>query len=128
MGYLKEQVSYIRGLVDGLDLDETKESRVINAMISLLDDMTDSIQGCESSIDDLNENMESLNDDLSDVEDCVYECEDDDDIDEDFTELECPHCGESVYFDPELVESEADLTCPNCGKTIVVPGTTCEDE
>ena len=37
---LTEKISYIRGLCDGLELDESKpEVKVLNAIVDLLDDM-----------------------------------------------------------------------------------------
>ena len=47
------------------------------------------------------------------------EDEDEDYFDEDdFVEVECPHCGETVYFDQEMLEGD-DLICPNCNETIL---------
>ena len=40
MKYLREKVSYLKGLADGLPLDEnTNEGKVLRAIIEVLDDM-----------------------------------------------------------------------------------------
>ena len=46
-------------------------------------------------------------------------------LDEDgFIEVVCPHCGETVYFDEEMIDSDDGLICPNCNETIEfeIPG------
>lgn len=135
MGYLKEQVSYIHGLADGLGLnEESKEGKVIKAILTLLDDMADSIEDNEACIDELSESLESVSEDLEDLEEEVYESDeiDDDDIivdyldeedgESDFVEVVCPKCGDTIYFDPQLVESRDDLYCPSCNDRIPTEG------
>ena len=47
-----EKVAYIKGLVDGLDLDAKKdEVKVIRAIIELLDDMAMSVSDLEEGLD-----------------------------------------------------------------------------
>ena len=137
---ISEKVAYIKGLADGLALsDDTKEGKVLKAMIDVLADIA-------SEIDDLNENqldigdeLDALSEDLGDVEDIIFGdlddddeyaddccdddccCDDDDDDDDDDEELEfeatCPECGADIAL------SEADLNkgsakCPSCGELL----------
>ena len=138
---ISEKVAYIKGLADGLALsDETKEGKVLKAVIDVLGDIA-------SEIDDLNENqldigdeLDALSEDLGDVEDIIFGdlddddeccdddcccCDDDDDDDDededDDDELEfeatCPECGADIAL------SEADLNkgsakCPSCGELL----------
>ena len=142
---ISEKVAYIKGLADGLALsDETKEGKVLKAVIDVLSDIA-------SEIDDLNENqldigdeLDALSEDLGDVEDILFGdldedddycdddcccCDDDEDEDEDeddeddedYEELEfeatCPECGADIAL------SEADLNkgsakCPSCGELL----------
>ena len=45
---LTEKISYIRGLCDGLELDESKpEVKVLNAIVDLLDDMAFEVSDME---------------------------------------------------------------------------------
>ena len=43
---------------------------------------------------------------------------------DDFIEVVCPHCGETVYFDEDMIDSDDGLICPNCNETIEfeIPG------
>ena len=47
------------------------------------------------------------------------EDEDGDDEDDDFVELQCPECGETIYFDEDMLESGEELLCPNCNALLV---------
>lgn len=146
---LTEKAAYLKGLVDGLEVDKTtKEGKILAALLDLVDEMaaevTDirsDIEDIDSDLDYLNDYVEELDDDLETVEDFLDECcdddaEDDDDeyeeedfedcdgdcancngegcADEDYFEIVCPSCGETVCFDQEL--DPEDLTCPACGE------------
>ena len=128
---ISEKAAYISGLFDGYELDKTsKEGRIISELLTLVSDMADKINALEADNRDLHEYVEELDHDLGEVEEEVYFGEDDyddyDDLndddedyegeDEDFYEIECPSCGDLVYFD-ESIEVE-DLVCPACGERI----------
>ena len=141
---LTEKAAYIKGLADGLELDkETKEGKIIAALLDLTQEMANEIASIEQDIEEidedlnyLNEYVEELDDDLQDVEDYLdEECEDDEDWDDeeweecdgdctacdgcdcgddDYFEIVCPSCGETVCFDSEL--DPENLLCPACGE------------
>ena len=123
---LTEKAAYIKGLADGLELDkETKEGKIIAALLDLVDEMSNEIAGIQQDIDEidedlnyLNEYVEELDDDLQDVEDYLdeeCECDDEDwEEDDDYCEIVCPSCGETVCFDSEL--DPENLLCPACGE------------
>jgi len=119
---LTEQAAYLKGLCEGLDLDTGKpEGKLISKMLELISDMAESITDLEDECEELRAYCEELDEDLGDVETDIYECDEDEDDewDEDgeedpYYEIECPHCGESVFFDDSLDPS--DLVCPACGE------------
>ena len=64
---LKEKVAYLKGLSDGLKLDEKKdEVKVINAMMDLLSDMAEQITDTNDKVDGLAYTVESIDDELAD--------------------------------------------------------------
>ena len=130
-----EKCAYIKGLADGLNLDETKaEGKVLKAIIDLLSDVCETIADLDDEVCTLGDYIEEVDHDLGEVEeyvlddecDCDCDCDDecdcccDDECDccdedgEDFMEAMCPHCGETICFDNELDPN--DLICPACGK------------
>ena len=117
---------------------------LVDDMAKALDDVQNDIEEIDEDLDYLNEYIEEIDEDLSDVEDFLDEeccCEDDEDYDdldefdeeeyeecdgdcascdgcdcgdEDYFEIVCPSCGETVCFDSEL--DPENLLCPACGE------------
>ena len=121
-----EKVAYIRGLAEGLELDESKkEVKVINAIIDLLDDMALSISDMEDNVNDMADQLDAVDEDLGSLEDDFYEeddTDDDDDEDEDddgdcYYEVTCPNCHETICLSEEIIE-DGQMECPNCGETL----------
>ena len=116
---ISEKVAYLKGLAEGLDLDveKSKEGKLISVMIGILEDVAMSIEDLEENALALGEEIDVLSDDLADVEDVVFEDEDDEDEDEDdeedFFEVECPNCEEPLIIDDEAL-AEGMIQCPNC--------------
>ena len=110
-----EKVAYIKGLAEGLALDDsTKEGKVLAAIIDVLGDITNEICEIEDGCDELMEQLDAVDEDLSNVEDVVYGdddcdcCDDDCDCcdDEDLYEIECPACHDTVYLDEDMLEED----------------------
>lgn len=118
---ISEKVAYIKGLAEGLSLDETtKEGKILAAVIEVLDDMAAEIDDIEETVADMGEQVDAVDEDLSNLEDVIYDdCEDDEcdcdccDDDEVY-EVECPNCHDLIYVDEEMLEEEG-IDCPNCG-------------
>ena len=90
-----EKAAYLRGLAEGLSLDADKpETKIINAVIDLLDDLALTVSDLEDSVEILNEQVDAVDEDLDELESYVYEDEDYDEDDDDLYEVICPECGE----------------------------------
>ena len=119
-----EKIAYIKGLAEGLGLDEeTKEGKILAAIIDLLGDITEEICDIENGCDELMEQIDAVDEDLSSLEEIIYEddedcdcdCDDCDcDCDDEVYEIECPACNDVIYLDADMLEEEG-MTCPNCG-------------
>ena len=121
---ISEKVSYLKGLAAGLDLDteNSKEGKVIAAMMDILGDIALELEDIESDQAEMFDEIDAISDDLEDVEDAIYDYEDDEDEDEDDDdegfEAICPKCGDTIYFD-ESVLDEGEVICPSCGEKLV---------
>ena len=119
-----EKIAYIKGLAEGLQLDEaTKEGKILNAIIDLLGDITEEICDIEDGCDELCEQIDAVDEDLASLEAIIYEddedecdcdCDDCCDCDDEVYEIECPACNDVIYLDGEMLEEDG-MTCPNCG-------------
>lgn len=120
---ISEKVSYLKGLAEGLALDteNSKEGKLISVMIGILEEVGLSLEDLEENVDALGEEIDAISDDLSDVEEVVFDEEDDgeDDLDEDFFEVECPECGAAIDIDSDVLEA-GTVECPNCGEKFAV--------
>ena len=140
-----EKTAYIKGLCEGLELDkkDSAEAKVIKALLDLCQDMAEEIDALGSDVEDLIDYCEELDEDLGDVEEILLEdeeeydedeedewddeCDGDCDCcelcgdcelcdDEDYFEIVCPSCGETVCFDDSINAEE--LLCPACGSAL----------
>ena len=150
---ISEKAAYLKGLMDGLNLDTDKaEGKMIAAMVELLGDMTKRITDIEETTIAISDELDEIEEDLDAIEDYIldevedededYEDEDDEDWegwneddeegfdfgDEDsiIYEVECA-CGERINFDEETLE-QGSMTCPNCGELLEFTMDDDEDE
>ena len=71
---LTEKLAYIKGLAEGLGVDETtKEGKVLLALVDLLDDVTTAVSELESDMDQAYEELDAIDEDLTDIEDFLWE-------------------------------------------------------
>lgn len=132
-----EKIAYIKGLAEGLSLDEsTKEGKILAAIIDLLGDITEEICDIEDGCDELMEQIDAVDEDLASLEDFIYEddecgcgCDDCDcDCEDDEVyEIECPACNDTIYLDADMLAEEG-MVCPNCGTELEFDFDGCDCE
>ncbi len=118
---INENAAYLKGLFDGSDLNrESKEVKILGEALDLISKMATKISELEADNAELREYIEEIDEDLGAVEEELYLTDEDEDQEEEddseYYELECPSCGEIVYFDDSL-ETDS-LVCPACGEKI----------
>ena len=139
---ISEKSAYLKGLMDGLNLDTDKaEGKLISAIVDLLGDVTKKLSDVEETtiaisdeLDEIEEDLDAIEDFIMDEEDEDYEDDYEDDFDdeeddeydeegfdfgdEDTTiyEVKCS-CGNVINFDEETLE-EGSIICDNCGETL----------
>ena len=133
---LKEKAAYLKGLVEGLGIDEsTKEGKVIKAMSELLCEMAQAVDGIDEDVTQAYDQINDLSEELEDLEADLYEDDDadeeedaesaddtEDENDEDdnadvasepYYEVACPACGETVYVSEDDLDA-GEAICPSC--------------
>ena len=142
---ISEKAAYLKGLMDGLNLDTDKaEGKMIAAIVDLLGDVTRRLTDVEETTIAISDELDEIEEDLDAIEDYIldeeededYEDEEDEDEEEgwdgwneddeegfDFGdedsiiyEVECA-CGERINFDEETLEA-GSMICPNCGELL----------
>ncbi len=148
---ISEKAAYLKGLMDGLNLDTEKaEGKMISAIVDLLGDVTKRLADVEETTIAISDELDEIEEDLDAIEDYIldededddWDDEDDEDDDEDedwddegfdfgdedsiIYEVECA-CGERIQFDEETLE-KGSMICPNCGETLEFSLEDDEDE
>ena len=125
MSNLSDKVSYLRGLSEGMQLEESSnEGKLLKQIIGVLSEMTEKIDALEEAYDELSDYVESIDDDLEALEVRADEDEDfgDDDDgeftffddDDDCDECDCEDCEECIA-DDEFGGMYAGCLCSECG-------------
>ena len=124
---LTERIAYIRGLAEGLKLDENRdEVKVIKAMIDLLEDMAYDVVEMEEVVDEVCNQVDEIDEDLAEVEEDIYgdggyvsydKDTDEFSDDEAYYEVTCPACDKTPIVDEDAL-IEGGLDCPYCGAEI----------
>ena len=113
-----EKVAYLKGLMEGLSVDETsKEGKILKAVVDVLDDLAMSVEDLEDYTAELTEPVDAVDEDLDSLENDFYgECDCcDDDEDEEYYDITCPSCGDEFSVDEDTL-LEGGIECPNCGE------------
>ena len=140
---ISEKAAYLKGLMDGLNLDTEKaEGKLISAIVELMGDVTKKLSDVEDTtiaisdeLDEIEEDLDAIEDYILDEEDEDYEDDYEDDFDdyededeydeegfdfgdEDTTiyEVKCS-CGNIINFDEDTLE-EGSIICDKCGETL----------
>lgn len=120
---IREKAAYVKGLLDGLELNQNdKQTKLLNAVVALLQDMSEYIGNLEQSYDDVCDQVDALNESVSEIAETLEDeglwDDDDEDFDEE-TEYEftCPTCGKTVYIDEDAFDL-GGMSCPNCGEEL----------
>ena len=131
---LKEKCAYIKGLMDGLELDaSTKEGKVLNAMMELLTELTSTVVALDDEMDQVYDELDAIDEDMDELETFVYgeeedeDDEDDEECEEACYELTCPNCGEVTVVDEETLMSE-EISCASCGAAFDIEFGTCDGD
>jgi hypothetical protein len=120
MSFIKERVSYLKGLAEGMQLsDTTNEGKILRAMIEVLDDIALAVDDIEEVQEQLEEQVDSMDEDLAEIERILF---DEDDDDDDFiAEIECPHCHETIELLEDMLDGDAEsFKCPECNNDIAI--------
>ena len=119
MSKVGEKVAYLKGLAEGLGVNgETEQGKLMLAMIDTLEALAKNSEEIDERVEELSEYVEEIDSDVSDLEEALF-LDDEDEEDDDFVELQCPECGETIYFDEDMLESGEELLCPNCNALLV---------
>ena len=115
---ITEQVSYLQGLTEGLNInDGGPQGKIISSMLDVLSEISANIKNLREDVFELSEYLDSIDEDLCELQEIVMEDEDIDHI-----ELECSNCQERLYFDADVLDDDdtIEIICPRCNEVVFV--------
>ena len=143
---INEKAAYLKGLMEGLQLDAEKaEGKMIAAIVDLLGDVTKKLTNVEDTTIAISDELDEIEEDLDAIEDFIMDEDEDDDYDDDdyedddddydydeddfdeegfdfgdedttIYEVKCI-CGNVIAFDEETLEA-GSIICDECGETL----------
>lgn len=134
MKFMREKVSYLKGLAEGLNVDpNTSEGKLFKTIIGVLDDLALVVDDIVESQEEMSEQIDAIDEDLAEVENLIFDEEDECDCDCDcddtcYTRVKCPRCNEEIEFDACLLEDGDTIQCPNCKEEIDIELECCCDD
>lgn len=139
MSSLSDKVSYLRGLAEGMKLDEaSNEGKLLTQIIEVLGDVSEKIDTLDEAFEELTDYVECIDDDLEALE--LRIDEDDDFDDDDFDDFDDDDFDEDDDDDYEfgLIDDEDDddempgmyagCLCSECGGMFSVDVSLGEDQ
>ena len=144
---INEKAAYLKGLMEGLQLDTEKaEGKMIAAIVDLLGDVTKKLTDVEDTTIAISDELDEIEEDLDAIEDYILEVEEDleDEDDEYFDDEDDDYgfddeedyeegfdfgdedsiiyevkcvCGNVINFDEETLE-EGSIVCDECGELL----------
>ena len=127
---ITKRVAYLKGLTEGLGVSEdTKEGKVLNIIIDILEDIAleiedlqEDILALDEDISELGEEVDALVEEVDELEDRIDEDDDEDteffhDDDPLFFEVQCPSCHNEITIDEDVLGLGA-IDCPGCGEKL----------
>lgn len=100
---LYENIAYLRGLAEGISVEEeSKEGKLLVGIIDVLEDLTAEVEDLCYDFDDVEEYLTFLDDDLTDVEEVVF------DFDEDYFDFDDDLDYEEFLEDEDLEDEDEE--------------------
>lgn len=116
---LTEQVSYLQGLTEGLNInDGGPQGKIIVGILEVLGDIVVNLRDVRGHIFEMNEYMDCIDEDLCELQDSMREG-----IDiVDGVEVQCANCGKRMYLDAAMVEGDEsiEIICPRCNEVVFI--------
>ena len=124
MNSLGKRVGYLKGLMEGMTFSDPAQEKLTQAMVELLSELSDRVEGMDDLLEDLNDYVESIDDDLAELEgdrDGGFSILDDDELDDeeylDDLDGDADHLhligGKSDSAEP-AADTLAGAVCPDC--------------
>ena len=115
---MKETKSKIEKIKEDISgIDDNKYKVIFDNLLSIIEDMADSIYEIEYKQDSLEENMKYIDEDIAGLQDELFEevsIEDLNELEDEYVEIKCKCCGKPLFVEKEAMNTKKNIPCPFC--------------
>ncbi|WP_300386043.1 CD1247 N-terminal domain-containing protein [Clostridium sp.] len=114
---MKEIKDKINNLTEKISQIENSNKKILKDIVEILKDITTVVETTNLRQDYLEENMKYIDEDLSDIQEEIFEevsIEDLIEMDDEFIEVKCSNCEQTLFLEKETIENKKIINCPFC--------------
>lgn len=110
---LKEEISSI---------EDNKYKEIFDSILSIVSDISDSIEEIDYKQDSLEENIKYIDEDIIGLQDELFEevsIEELIELEEEYVEVKCKNCNKPLFVEKEAINNKKKIPCPFCNKEAI---------
>ena len=119
---MEELRNEIEDLKNNLSNIKSEEYRnYFSKVTSILEVMNDKIEELVVNQETMEENIRFMDNDLTDIQDELFEevsIDELNDMEDEYTEINCAHCGKSIFIEQSALSNNNEIPCPYCHENI----------
>lgn len=119
MEELRNEIEGLKESISNIQSGEYKDC--FDKVSSILETMNNKIEELIVNQETMEENIRFMDDDLTDIQDELFEevsIDELNDMDDEYTEINCVHCGKSIFIEKSALSKNNEIPCPHCHKNI----------
>lgn len=120
---MKDIKKCIENLQVSISKVEDKEYKeIFNNIEDILGKLSYKVEEVMTNQTVLAENLKYIDDDIVNLQEELFEevsVEELSELEEEYKEVYCKHCGKPVYMESTTIEEASEIPCPYCGENII---------
>lgn len=107
---------------DILSIEDEKYKNIFDSLLSIVDDMADSLEEMDYKQESLEESLKYIDEDIIGLQDELFEevsIEDLMEIEEEYVEINCKNCNKPLFIEKESLDNNKDIPCPFCNNEAI---------
>lgn len=107
---LKEEISSV---------EDNKYKDIFNSILSIVSDISDSIEEIDYKQDSIEENIKYIDEDIIGLQDELFEevsIEELIELEDEYIEVNCKNCNKPLFVEKEAIDNNKKIPCPFCNK------------
>lgn len=120
MKEIKKQIDDLSAKITQVEDERYKE--MFSSILDVLEGLSTKVQEILVNETVLAENFKYMDDDISNLQEELFQevsLEELDEIEEEFKEVNCRHCGKAIFIETSALVENDKIQCPYCNENII---------